>query len=268
MANYDKYKVGRDSDAERKQTPKKKVKIHEEGTPMYRAYGVTRKVYPAVEIVKKVLLAIATTFIIALPACVFLFGLLMIALVTNFGKVLLGAVILVPLLFVPVRVILKRRKFQKRLKKLCREKCFELKFRRNFFASFFYKKGAYDFTLKTSSKTWICKYLTSPTRDRLIQFDTPDKITILKGLTPNRIKDAYGIPSPRRREKNFSFSLPDGFSDKCELAVIMNPAPRMTDVKLPDGRTEPTGTGAKIFGYKIFTGSGFISTITRSDIEY
>ncbi|MBO5883153.1 MAG: hypothetical protein J6Q78_01960 [Clostridia bacterium] len=268
MANYDKYKVGRDSDAERTQKPKKRVKIHEEGTPMYRAYGVTKKVYPAAERVKKVLLAIATTFIIGLPVGVLLFGLFLIAVATEFGKVLFATVVLVPLLFVPVRVLLKRRKFIKRLKKLCREKHFELKFRRNFFASFFYKKGTYDFTVKTSNKTWICKYLTSPTRDRLIQFDTPERITFFKGLTPNRIKEAYGIPSPRRREKFFSFSLPDGFSDKCELAVIMNPAPKMTDLKLPDGRTEATGTGAKIFGYKIFTGSGFISTISRSDIEY
>ena len=268
MANYDKYKVGRDSDEERKVEPKKKVKIHEEETPMYRAYGVTKKVYPAVERIKKILLAIATTFIIGLPTGVLLFGLFLIAVATEFGKVLLAAVILVPLLFVPVRVAFKRRKFVRRLKRICRERGFDLTFRRNFFSSFFYSKSKYDFTVKAGKKTWICKYLTSFTRDRLIEFDSPEMITLFIGLTPSRIKDAYGIPSPKKKVKDFVFLRPEGLDEKAELAVIMNPAPRMTDVKKPDGRTEPTGTGAKIFGYTIFTGSGFVSTLDRADTEY
>ena len=265
MANYDKYRVGRDSDAERAQEPKKREKIHEEGVPMYRAYGVTKKIYPAFEKFKKFLQAVATTLIIGIPASVFLFALILIALVTEFGKVLLLVLIGVPLLFSPVRVVLKRRNFVKGLKKVCRERCFKLSFKRGFFASFLYKKDTYDFVVKTSRKTWVCKYLTSPTRDRSVQFDSPERITLLKGLTPSRIKEAYGIPSPRRKEKDFSFSHPEGFAESVELAVILNPAPRMTDIKLSDGRTEPTGTGGMVFGYTIFTGSGFISRLDHEE---
>ena len=268
MANYDKYKVGRDSDEERKVEPKKRVKIHEEETPMYRAYGVTKKVYPAAEKIKKILLTVATTFIIGLPVGVLLFGLFLIAVVTEFGKVLFAAVILVPLLFIPVRVGIKRYRFVRRLKRFCRSRGFSLKFERNFFASFFYSKSKYDFAVVAGKKTWFCKYLTSPTRDRLVEFDSPERITLFKGLTQSRIKMAYGINSPRRKEKEFSFCRSEKMGEGAELAVILNPAPRMTDVKTSLGTTEPTGTGAKIFGYTIFTGSGFISTLDRADTEY
>ena len=144
-----------------------------------------------------------------------------------------------------------------------------MKFKRNFFASLFYSPDKYDFTLDTRKKLWCVKFLCSPTYNRRYVFESAERIVIFKGLTKSRIKEAYGITKPKRVEKEFSFKYPKDLRTKeAALAVVFNPVPKEMFVKQEDGVLEPSGTGAWVFGYTVFSGSGFISSLDREDVAY
>ena len=71
--------------------------------------------------------------------------------------------------------------------------------------------------------------------------------------------------------KDRSITVPIAFPDEIDdndkhgvKAILINPAVMDVNRKGSDGSTIPTGSGEKLFGYTIFTATGFIETLKRN----
>ena len=80
------------------------------------------------------------------------------------------------------------------------------------------------------------------------------------------MKFVLGINTPKTKRKTFSFDDNVAVENKkTAKALILNPVPHDVFKKDPDDATIPIGTGAYLFGYTMFSGSGFLETLKREN---
>ena len=187
-----------------------------------------------------------------------------------------------------LKVPRKRIKLFFRLKKTCRSLGYKITFYRGFFKGLLFHGDGIDLTVDTGKKLWIVRFFPCRKYNTEILFE--NEHTIIKKTNPIRLKRSLmgdsasfsprfsgmagvmGLSSILKRSRTtvieYSFTdekeLP---GRKCERALIINPVPHTLKKKEKDGATYETGSGEKMWGYTVYSGSGFITALKTESLE-
>ena len=186
-----------------------------------------------------------------------------------YGNLLVTTIILTAVatlcLYIITKPIRKRIKFLLKLRRVCRKNGFVYKAERGFFKSFFWSPDKIDFTLKTNTHIYYVHYLTMiKYRCALIFLDENNFISRTMPLQ-NRFTVIFDIkPKIKGYKVSFPKSISQGAMENVNV-ILVNPTCCEFNTKNKNGSLEPTGNGAECFGYTLFTGSGFISNLVRTE---
>ncbi len=233
---------------------------------IYRVYGKTKKEYTFIENLKLflargvvVIMMISMLSILVAGSVAFLI----------YGNVLVSFVVMLVMAIIffvkfskPIR---RRLKFQKKLKRLCREKRYKLTFEQSFFDSLFWSPERLDFTLNTGTHLYLVHYLTLPKYNASLTFLDGENFVYTKHRLRNPFTLIFDL---KDKHKNYSVKFPEKYEldrKKTVRALIVNPICRDIFRKNESGVTEAAGSGADIFGFSVYTGSGFIESVRRNE---
>ena len=180
-----------------------------------------------------------------------------------------------------LRVPRKRIKFLLKLRRKCKNLGYKLEFKRNIFKGMRFLTEGIDLTISTGKKIWAVRFLPCYRYNSDLIF--VDENTIKIKHNPIRLKSSL-LPSNSRHASRWTFktenkrSLFDGkvktltysFTDevlhygvKSARALIVNPVPHTIRKVEKDGATYETGTGERMWGYTLYSGSGFLEALDR-----
>lgn len=235
--------------------------------PLYRSYGVKKKYNPT-------LIKLNNFLARSLVAFFIFFQLFVVSTVTfafwfYAGELISTVVtlILVTLLyFLNTRIPRARRKFTKKLRKLCKEKKYRLEFKRSFWKSLSWAdKDEIDFSLKAGKYTYFVRYATATKTLSTMSFLSKTELVYTKHPRNNKFTLIFDF---KDKKKLLPITFPSYINsdDKYSIkAILINPVPMNIERKGSFGEgMEPTGTGERLFGYTIFNGTGFIETVQRN----
>jgi hypothetical protein len=121
-----------------------------------------------------------------------------------------------------------------------------------------------DFTVKAGRYTYYVKFATSKRFLSSFTFISKNQMKYTKIARHNRFSIIFDW-----KDKTYSMPIefPGGIDEKDKYsvkAILINPAVMNIEKKGNDGVIIPTGSGEKLFGYTIYTGTGFIETLKRN----
>ena len=256
-------KRGREEGTESKKKTRPEVSDYDP-VPLYRSYGVTRRESPVINKIKTALQRF-TVIILLLPSYIVLgIGIVMTVL---YGKALafvLFTPILLFLLFRLTKSLRRRRKFLRKLKKLVEKEGYKLTFKRGFLASFFWSPTKEYFVLDTPKYSYHVYVFTARKYNAEIVFESAESFKLIKRPLRNIFSMALGL---KAKIKEYTFapdrSLPM-YSRVKIIGFLANPVCDSISY-LRGNALEPTGSGGEVFGFYIFTGSGFIESVKRNE---
>lgn len=235
--------------------------------PLYRSYGVKKKYNPTLIKLSNFLARSLVAFFIFFQ--LFVVSTVAFAFWFYAGELISTVVtlILVTLLyFLNTRIPRARRKFTKKLRKLCKEKKYRLEFKRSFWKSLSWAdKDEIDFSLKAGKYTYFVRYATATKTLSTMSFLSKTELVYTKHPRNNKFTLIFDF---KDKKKLLPISFPSYINsdDKYSIkAILINPVPMNIEKKGSFGEgMEPTGTGERLFGYTIFNGTGFIETVQRN----
>lgn len=235
--------------------------------PLYRSYGVKKKYNPTLIKLSNFLARSLVAFFIFFQ--LFVVSTVAFAFWFYAGELISTVVtlILVTLLyFLNTRIPRARRKFTKKLRKLCKEKKYRLEFKRSFWKSLSWAdKDEIDFSLKAGKYTYFVRYATATKTLSTMSFLSKTELVYTKHPRNNKFTLIFDF---KDKKKLLPITFPSYINsdDKYSIkAILINPVPMNIEKKGSFGEgMEPTGTGERLFGYTIFNGTGFIETVQRN----
>ena len=185
------------------------------------------------------------------------------------------------------KITRKRRAFLRRLRRCCRKNKYKLSFKRGYFKAKKFNTDGIDFTVDTGKELWSVRFLTY--RKYNIDMIFEDEKTLIIKTNPVRLKASIMphesdmpfmsglmarmslsgmMPQFLKRKKTITFDysfteLEEHPDRECKRAVVINPLPHTIKKKEEDGATYETGSGEKMWGYTVYSGSGFINQLNR-----
>ena len=244
----------------------RKTRVDTEDVPLYRSYGVTKKVNPTARKIRDFLAKALTAMLLAIELALILITTFMLTFYTD---VLVGTIVFIILFsiffFNATKLIRRRIGFISKLKKACKKNGYRLQFKRSFFKSLTWaENSAVDFTVKAGRYTYYVKFATSKRFLSSFTFISKNQMKYTKIARHNRFSIIFDW-----KDKTYSMPIefPRGIDEKDKYsvkAILINPAVMNIEKKGNDGVIIPTGSGEKLFGYTIYTGTGFIETLKRN----
>jgi len=176
----------------------------------------------------------------------------------------LAAVLLVAVVWIVVAVRRsKRKKFVKKLKKLCREKGIHLYENSPLMKNMRRPSGVCDFTVETKDCLYDVMFFPSPKRLVIMRFLQPDVAQVMTRVVKSRLSLALGLRE-KIKDVSYAFEGSKVSSKKAIKVLLMNPAPySMQAYDKRENKVVETGSGAEFFGYTAYTGSGFLGVLDR-----
>ena len=255
-------------DKKRREENKKKTRPEVsdyDPVPLYRSYGVTRREYPVINKIKEFLHRI-TVALVLVPMCVLLtLGLVATILYGEVFAVVVYTPICVFLIFRLVRPQRKRRAFMRKLRKVAKVKGYRLTVKRGFWSSFVWSPTEESFILDTPKYSYHIHFFTARRYNSEIMFEEKNRFLFIKRPIKNVFSLMFDL-KPKVKEYSFSpdFSFP--WNDRQKIVgILVNPVCDSMSYRDHDGSVSPTGSGGEMFGFSVFTGSGFIETVKRSE---
>lgn len=184
------------------------------------------------------------------------------------------------------RIHRKRIKFLLKLRRECKKLGFKIEYKRSFFKSLKFNTEGIDLTVDTGKKLWSVRFL--PCKKYNCDLIFEDENTIKIKSNPIRLKSSLmgnrrhtrpmrsikmDTDAPIKqigKAKTIKYSFTEEITHirrKSARALIINPVPHTIRKKEKDGAIYETGTGERMWGYTIFSGSGFIETLRRDSLE-
>ena len=245
--------------------------VQDEDLSLYRSYGVKKRLRPWQEKINLTVGRVAVLWVmgvllLALTMCLIGF---FIAFPELWVKVLICAVAALTVAVKLTRTIRKRRKFCKKLKKMCKSEKYRLTFVQNFFQSLIWSGNREDFILETGSFVYYVRYLTVRKYRSSLYFEKPDAIKLVTRPLNNKFTLIFDF-KPKTKYYPIDFTVDEKISSiwgnkKQIKALVVNPVSAEMLYKCKDGGYESTGNGGEHFGYTVFTGSGFLETVRRNE---
>ena len=256
----------KDKKSEKKIAVEKRASIESENVPLYRSYGVTKKVNPTAEKIKYAVAKTLTVLLLASELAIILVVTVMLALYTDVLIATILFIILFSIFFFNATKLLRRRmSFVHKLKKACKQNKYRLEFKKGFFKSLSWAEDdSVDFIVRAGKYTYYVKYATSNRFLSSFTFTSKNEMKYTKIARKNRFTIIFDV-----KDKIYTMPIefPKGIdeTDKYTVkAILINPAVMNIERKGSDGVVIPTGSGEKLFGYTIYTGTGFIETLKRN----
>ena len=229
--------------------------------PLYRSYGVTKRVRPFVIFLNVLLTKIIFITVIFFQLCIIA---ICAAAMFFLGGVLISTLMTVIMVWVflsvNTRVLRRRLSFVRRFKRFCKKNGLEPRFTRGFFAALSSSEhGEVDIVLEAFGRTYFVKYVTPRKPLSSVTFLSKDQARYTKHARRNIFTLILDL-----KDKSRVWDI--GFPAEAEVGeriVLVNPNPRDIYVKNAEGATVPTGSGEKIYGYTIYTGTGFLDELAR-----
>ena len=238
----------------------------EEPVTLARSYGVKKRVTLFTHL-NEVMAVVMAVILIALFTMILVAGYIWLTIMLGAIGIMLVFVSAVAFVYlVPCRSLRKRIKFISRLKKKCKKLGYKLEFKRGLFKGLMFNKEGLDFTVDTRKKQWRVRFMTPKRHLCHIIFVDKNTLDIKTNLTTSRFKFVLGLNNAKTKRIKYSFNdpLPTGYK-KVSRALILNPVPHDAFKKDADGAIIPIGTGEYLYGYTMFSGRGFLQTLTRED---
>lgn len=256
----------REDTEEKKIEEERRVNVESEDVPLYRSYGVTKKVNPVMRAIKENVAKIVTAIFLAIELFLIFFVTFMLAFYTGVLTATIMFVILFSIFAVNATKLPRRRwSFLRKLKKACKQNGYELDVRRGFFKALTWsKEPVIDFKLTAGKWTYYVKFATSKRFLSSFTFVSKDEVKYTKIARKSRIATIFDFKD-RTKSMRIAFPSEIDSEDKYSVkAILVNPAVMNLEQKGRDGVIVPTGSGEKLFGYTIFTGVGFLETVKRN----
>ena len=240
--------------------------IETEDVPLYRSYGVTKKVNPIKQFFAMFFLRGLTVFLMTSEFAI-------LALVTYAFAVYSGVLIATIMFVIAFSIFFfhntklqrKRLSFLRKLKKTAKKNGIELEFRRGFLKSLVWSgKDDVDFVAKAGKWTYYVKFATTKRFLSSFLFVSNNEMKYIKLARRGNLAVIF---NSKNKIKTWKIEFPSEINEGDKYSVktiLINPAVMDIERKSPDGATVPTGSGEKLFGYTIYTGSGFIETLKRN----
>ena len=244
----------------------KRLQIETEDVPLYRSYGVKRKVNPVVHFFTLLFMRGLTIFVMALELTVLIFVTVAFAVYSGLLIATLMFIIAFSIFFFHnTKLQRKRLSFLRKLKKTAKKDGIELEFKRGFFKSLIWsEKEDVDFIAKAGKWTYYVKFATTKRFLSSFLFVSKDEMKYIKLARRGNLAVIF---NSKNKIKTLKIVFPPEIdaNDKYSVkTILVNPAVMNIERKSSDGATVPTGSGEKLFGYTIYTGSGFIETLKRN----
>lgn len=220
----------------------------------------------------------AFLYLLALPAAIAV----LIMLISMLGIVTF--IVITPVLFVPILLVIAcfyihalryRRKFVKKLKKLCKEQGFELFDCKHPYRSIFHDSKGYTFGVAAHGKTYYCRLLASVKRSNRLTIDENGTCTRNVGIIRtfearmNRVGAFTQAAKPVRDEDrdvlSYTATTDYRFEADGEKVLILNPVPKKVLRKFQN-TTREVDNGDRIGGYLVYTGNAFLRGLQADSI--
>ena len=234
--------------------------------PLYRSYGVRRRKFPILEKINMVFMRVVFLWII---------GTLGVALFIAVTTLLLFANLLVATVFVllvtsivltvATRTLRKRIGAERKIKRMCRKNGFDLKRKRSPMMSFRWNTAEPDFELVTEGRVYLVHYLTAGHYNSSLTFERASEIIYTKYPLRNRFTLAFGLKPIVKRIRTEFTELPQREGRLVERVILVNPVCKEMLERGRDGGRVATGNGARLFGYTVYTVSGFTDAVIRDN---
>ena len=203
----------------------RKLNVQTEDIPLYRSYGVTKKVNPTFRAIRDFVCKILIGLLFAVELFLMSIGIYMMAKYTGVLIATLLAIVVTVVLLISVTKLPRRRmSFVRKLKKICKENGYELEQRRKFFRSLKWAGGKeVDFKLKAGGWTYYVKYATSKRFLASFTFLSKNEMKYTKIARESRIATIFDF-------KDRSITVPIAFPDEIDdndkhsvKAILINP---------------------------------------------
>lgn len=233
--------------------------------PLYRSYGVKKKVNRGVIFVNVILTKILFVMLVAFEFSVI--GIVSF-MMFMYGGPLASTLVAVTFSWLLInkytKVARRRLGFLIKFKKLCKNNSFTVEKKRPFFAALKWNESEeVDFILNANGKTYFVKYVTPKKPLSSLTFLSRSEIRYTRHARKNVFTLMLGFKDKSKiLEIRFPKEL-DGSDKTREKILLVNPKPRDIFVKNSDGAIVPTGSGERIYGYTIYTGTGLIDALKR-----
>ncbi len=238
----------------------------EDDVPLYRSYGVKKKVNPTARKIRDSVAKVLTVILLITELSLIFIITFMLAFYTDVLVATALFVILFSIFFFNATKLMRRRvKFLRKLKKTCKQNGYALDFKRGFFKALRWADDdQVDFTVKAGKYTYYVKFATSKRFLSSFTFVSKDQMKYTKIARHNRFTIILDF-----KDKNYilPIAFPQEIDEKDKYtvkAILINPAVMNIERKGSDGAVIPTGSGEKLFGYTIYTGTGLIETLKRN----
>lgn len=259
----------RTKSAEDKMSVEKRRRVETEDVPLYRSYGVTRTVNPVLRAIGNFFANALTILLLTAELAIILIFTFLLAFYTDILVATTLFTVLFSIFFYNATKLLRRRaRFIRKLKRFCKKNSYEIDFHRSFLKGFYWARGeAVDFTLKAGKRTYYVKLATTKRYLSSFTFISKNEMKYTRIARRNIFTTIFDF-------KDKTYSVPIAFpkyiddSDKNVVkAILINPAVSSTQKKGNDGVIIPTGSGEKLFGYTIYTATGFMESVKRIEEE-
>lgn len=235
--------------------------------PLYRSYGVTRKriSFGSFLVLITHVLGWFLTVLLMLTL-ISLLGMALVAMALYGGallRTLLALAAAAVLLFHPVRFLIKRLSFMRKLEKLCERRGFRLhklhSFRKTVLSP---NRPGVDLVIEADTRRYMIRILHFYRYQSKLTFAEAGKMVITTHLISSRFHVVLGI-RPKVRQKTYAFPRFSQTDNKKAINVfLLNPVPKTLEAKDRDGVIAVTGTGAILLdGTVIYSGSGLLSAL-------
>ena len=254
---------------EGEKTAEKRRRVEIEDVPLHRSYGVTKTVNPALRAIGNFLAKALTLFLLAFELAIILIFTFLLAFYTDVLVATALFTVLFSIFFYNATKLLRRRaRFIRKLKRFCKKNGYEIEFHRSFLKGFYWAKGErVDFTLKAGKRTYCVKLATSKRYLSSFTFISKSEMKYTRIARRNIFTTIFDF-------KDKTHSVPIAFPKEIDdndknivKAILINPAVVSMQKRGSDGVIIPTGSGEKLFGYTIYTASGFMESVKRIEEE-
>ena len=232
--------------------------------PLHRSYGVKKKEYEAIEILKMWLERIIAVLLLLVPATALAVGLIAVMLYSSpLMKVIFWLVASIFVFLAFTKTTRNRLKFNKKLKRFCKRENFDLRIERDFWKSLKWSDDKCDFTVETPSRLYYVHVLNVKKARQKILFESESKIKLITPPPRNRFSIIFN-PKTKVQALSIDFSEAKSFEKK-EAAKIILILPGCLNISYRQSNVSiiPTGNGGEHFGYTIFTAKGFMNFLPR-----
>ncbi len=246
-----------------------RIDVEVRDVPMYRAYGVHKKFRPWIAKLNEIL-ALILVMIVYVPIAVI--ALLVVFVTVKWSGIYVYntiatffwcVVLALWLYFFVLKIPRKRIAFYRKLKKTCKKNGYRITYQRGFFRSLFWAKDdQIDLTVKAGRWIYYVKFFGSKNLRSDVTLCSNGELIYRKLRLNNKFTVSLGLKPKTRKKKIIFPKYADG--DRAIKAIILNPVPNEVYKRHTNGDTELSGNEDTIFGYTVYTGTGFIEAICRN----